>query len=104
MNEKIESNTEKISRRVTLLDIYSRHIEIMFLKLILFLAYIVILFILARLLEAIEWIEVGNLSRRLLDPMTMSVIKLKALLDQRGINYEGAIEKQELAELVESSG
>ena len=76
----------------------------MFLKLILFLAYIVILFILARLLEAIEWIEVGNLSRRLLDPMTMSVIKLKALLDQRGINYEGAIEKQELAELVESSG
>ena len=104
MNEKIESNTEKISRRVTLLDIYSRHIEIMFLKLILFLAYIVILFILARLLEAIAWIEVGNLSRRLLDPMTMSVIKLKALLDQRGINYEGAIEKQELAELVESSG
>jgi E3 ubiquitin-protein ligase RNF103 len=104
VNEKIESNTEKISRRVTLLDIYSRHIEIMFLKLILFLAYIVILFILARLLEAIEWIEVGNLSRRLLDPMTMSVIKLKALLDQRGINYEGAIEKQELAELVESSG
>ena len=104
MKEKIESNTEKISRRVTLLDIYSRHIEIMFLKLILFLAYIVILFILARLLEAIAWIEVGNLSRRLLDPMTMSVIKLKALLDQRGINYEGAIEKQELAELVESSG
>ena len=104
MNEKIESNTEKIGRRVTLLDIYSRNIEIMFLKLILFLAYIVILFILARLLEAIAWIEVGNLSRRLLDPMTMSVIKLKALLDQRGINYEGAIEKQELAELVESSG
>lgn len=76
----------------------------MFLKLILFLAYIVILFILARLIETIAWIELGNLSRRLLDPMTMSVIKLKALLDQRGINYEGAIEKQELAELVESSG
>ena len=104
MNEKIESNTEKKSRRVTLLDIYSLYIEIMFLKLILFLAYIVILFILARLIETIAWIEVGNLSRRLLDPMTMSVIKLKALLDQRGINYEGAIEKHELAELVESSG
>jgi hypothetical protein len=94
VKEKIESNTEKISRRVTLLDIYSRHIEIMFLKLILFLAYIVILFILARLLEAIAWIEVGNLSRRLLDPMTMSVIKLKALLDQRGINYEGCTSVQ----------
>jgi len=104
VNEKIESNTEKKSRRVTLLDIYSLYIEIMFLKLILFLAYIVILFILARLIETIAWIEVGNLSRRLLDPMTMSVIKLKALLDQRGINYEGAIEKHELAELVESSG
>lgn len=76
----------------------------MFLKLILFLAYIVILFILARIIETLTWIEVGNLSRRLLDPMTMSVIKLKALLEQRGINYEGAIEKQELAELVESSG
>lgn len=76
----------------------------MFIKLILFLVYIVILFLLTRILETLTWIEVGNLSRRLLDPMTMSVMKLKALLDQRGISYEGAIEKQELAELVESSG
>lgn len=76
----------------------------MFLKLVLLVAYLFILFLLTRILETLTWIEMGNLSRKLLDPMTMSVMKLKALLDQRGISYEGAIEKQELVDLVESSG
>lgn len=76
----------------------------MFLKLVLLFAYLVVLFMLTRILETLTWIEMGNLSRKLLDPMTMSVMKLKALLDQRGISYEGAIEKQDLADLVESSG
>lgn len=76
----------------------------MFLKLVLLVAYLFILFLLTRILETLTWIEMGNFSRKLLDPMTMSVMKLKALLDQRGISYEGAIEKQELVDLVESSG
>ena len=76
----------------------------MWLKLVLLIIYVAILFILARLLEAVTWVESGQLSRRLLDPMTLSVLKLKALLEQRGVNYETAVEKQDLTELVEATG
>ncbi|KAJ8317391.1 hypothetical protein KUTeg_005295 [Tegillarca granosa] len=76
----------------------------MWLRLLLLLIYFLVLFILARILETVAWGGTSNLSRRLLDPMTMSVLKLKALLEQRGISYEGAVEKQELSELVSSTG
>lgn len=77
----------------------------MWLKLCLLLIYIVVLFILARMLEAISWYETGSLSKRLLDPMTLSVMKLKALLEQRGVGFEGVVlEKSDLTELVEGSG
>ncbi|XP_033757131.1 E3 ubiquitin-protein ligase RNF103-like [Pecten maximus] len=76
----------------------------MWLKLVLVIMYVMVLFVLARILETVTWAESGNISRRLLDPMTMSVLKLKALLEQRGISYEGAVEKRELADLVESTG
>ena len=36
--------------------------------------------------------------------MTLSVLKLKALLEQRGISYDSVVEKSELTELVEASG
>ena len=36
--------------------------------------------------------------------MTLSVLKLKALLEQRGISYDNVVEKLELTELVEASG
>ena len=36
--------------------------------------------------------------------MTLSVLKLKALLEQRGISYDNVVEKSELTELVEASG
>ena len=70
----------------------------------LLLIYLSVLFLLARLLEAISWYEQGQLSRSLLDPMTLSVLKLKALLEQRGISYDNVVEKSELTELVEASG
>lgn len=76
----------------------------MWLKLALFIIYLCMLFVLARVLEAVTWVEKGNISRRLLDPMAMSVLRLKALLEQRGINYETAVEKKELADLVDASG
>lgn len=62
------------------------------------------LFILARLLEAVSWYEQGQISRRLLDPMTLSVLKLKALLEQRGVSYDSMVEKSELTELVDATG
>jgi len=41
---------------------------------------------------------------RLLDPVSLSVRRLKALLDQRGVSYTGVVERQELTELVHQSG
>ena len=65
----------------------------------------IFLFILARIVEAVSWYEAGFLSRRLLDPMSLSVLKLKALLEQRGVSFEEIVlEKKDLTELVESSG
>ncbi|KAL8572682.1 hypothetical protein ACOMHN_049811 [Nucella lapillus] len=75
----------------------------MWLKLCLLLIYIIVLFLLARLVEALTWYETGSLSRRLLDPMTVSVAKLKALLEQRGVSYDTVVEKAELTQLVEGS-
>lgn len=79
----------------------------MWLKLFLLTSYILLLLILSRVLEALSWCEVGYSglwSRQLLDPMVLSVAKLKALLEQRGISYEHVVEKSELKGLVESSG
>lgn len=76
----------------------------MWFKLILLLIYVAVLFVLARVLEAVSWIETGVLSHRLLDPMTLSVLKLKTLLEQRGVSYEGVVEKPELSELVDTTG
>ncbi|XP_041368094.1 E3 ubiquitin-protein ligase RNF103-like [Gigantopelta aegis] len=77
----------------------------MWLKLCLLLIFMIFLFILARIVEAVSWLEAGFLSRRLLDPMSLSVLKLKALLEQRGVSFEEIVlEKKDLTDLVESSG
>ena len=44
------------------------------------------------------------LSSRLLDPVSLSVKKLKTLLDHRGVSYAGVVEKNELYDLVNGSG
>ena len=73
-------------------------------KLFLLALYLTVLFILSRLLETVAYYEGGYLASRLLDPVSLSVRKLKLLLDQRGVSYAGVVEKQELTELIESSG
>lgn len=80
------------------------HLSTMWLKLCLLLIYITVLFLLARILETVTWYETGSLSRRLLDPMALSVAKLKALLEQRGVSYDTVVEKSELCQLVDGSG
>ena len=66
--------------------------------------YLAVLFIVTRLLEAVIWSDQGQISRRFLDPMTISVLRLKALLEQRGVSYDNLVEKGELTDLVEASG
>ncbi|XP_013383163.1 LOW QUALITY PROTEIN: E3 ubiquitin-protein ligase RNF103-like [Lingula anatina] len=76
----------------------------MYLKLLLLMIYILILFVLARILEAVSWYETGYLASKILDPMALSVRKLKLLLDQRGVSYAGVVEKRELKDLVDNMG
>lgn len=73
-------------------------------KLLLLTLYLGVLFLLSRLLEAVAWYDDGYFASRLLDPVSLSVKKLKMLLDQRGISYAGVVEKQELNELMDTSG
>lgn len=76
----------------------------MWVRIVLLIIYIAVLFVIARLLETFAWYDAGLLAHRLLDPMTLSVKKLKALLEQRGVGYEGIVEKKELTGLVEATG
>uniref|UniRef100_T1IIW6 RING-type domain-containing protein n=1 Tax=Strigamia maritima TaxID=126957 RepID=T1IIW6_STRMM len=76
----------------------------MWVKLLLLLAYLLALFFVSRLLEAAAWYEAGLLPYRILDPFSLSVRKLKRLLETRGMSYAGLVEKQELTTLVQSSG
>ncbi|GFO40848.1 E3 ubiquitin-protein ligase rnf103 [Plakobranchus ocellatus] len=84
----------------------------MWLKLCFLLLYVLLLFVAARILEALAWCEVGlpglpsctSHSCHLLDPVLLSVVQLKSLLDQRGLSYEGVVEKSELTELIKASG
>ena len=73
-------------------------------KIFLLAVYLTILFVLSRLLETVAYYEGGYLASRLLDPVSLSVRRLKLLLDQRGVSYAGVVEKQELTELIENSG
>ncbi|XP_013784940.2 LOW QUALITY PROTEIN: E3 ubiquitin-protein ligase RNF103-like [Limulus polyphemus] len=76
-------------------------------RLVLLAFYFLLLFFLSRLLEAVSWYQ-GNstffYSRQILEPISLSVLKLKQILESRGISYAGVVEKQELTALVESSG
>jgi E3 ubiquitin-protein ligase RNF103 len=73
-------------------------------KLVLLTIYLAVLFVLSRILEAVSYYHGGYLANRLLDPVSLSVRKLKAILDQRGVSYTGVIERYELTGLVQTSG
>ncbi|XP_038071008.1 E3 ubiquitin-protein ligase RNF103-like [Patiria miniata] len=74
------------------------------LKLLLLLLFLVLLFLVLRVLEGVAWYETGLVISQLVDPFSLSVRKLKVLLDGRGISYDGVVEKQELTALIEASG
>ncbi|XP_033118339.1 E3 ubiquitin-protein ligase RNF103-like [Anneissia japonica] len=74
------------------------------LKLLLLLLYLILLFVVFRLCELAVWYEAGFVASQLVDPVSLSVRKLKNLLDARGVNYEGMVEKKELSQLVDQSG
>lgn len=69
------------------------------------LSYLLFVFLAARIFEiSSTWLKAGCLATQLLNPFALSVRKLKAILEQRGVSYTGLVEKKELAELVEACG
>lgn len=74
-------------------------------KLLLLVVYFLVVFLTARILDATSsWLEAGCLATHFFDPFTLSVRKLKAILERRGVSYTGIVEKNELVDLVEASG
>lgn len=76
----------------------------MWLKLFFLLLYFIVLFVLARIFEAVVWYETGTFATQLVDPVTLSYKKLKTILECRGLGYSGLHEKKDVSELVEQSG
>ncbi|XP_068596196.1 E3 ubiquitin-protein ligase RNF103 isoform X2 [Brachionichthys hirsutus] len=76
----------------------------MWLKLCFLLLYFAVLFMLARVFEAVAWYETGSFATQLVDPVTLSYKKLKAILECRGLGHSGLDERQAVSELVEESG
>ncbi|XP_078117173.1 E3 ubiquitin-protein ligase RNF103 isoform X1 [Sander vitreus] len=76
----------------------------MWLKLFFLLLYFIVLFMLARVFEAVVWCETGMFASQLVDPVTLSYKKLKTILECRGLGYSGLAEKKDVSELVEKSG
>ncbi len=70
----------------------------------LLLLYLALLFLLVRVIETLSWYEAGFLATQIIDPFSLSVRKLKHLLDGRGVSYDGVVEKKELTNLVHTSG
>jgi len=86
------------------LTVWQLSVVIMWWKLVLLTIYLAVLFVLSRILEVVTHYQGGYLPSRLLDPVSLSVQRLKALLDQRGVSYTGIVERHELTELVQQSG
>ncbi|XP_033633478.1 E3 ubiquitin-protein ligase RNF103-like [Asterias rubens] len=78
--------------------------KIFLLKALLLLLFLVLLFLILRVLEGVAWYETGLVISQIVDPLSLSVRKLKVLLDGRGISYGGVVEKQELTSLLQASG
>ncbi|XP_049806395.1 E3 ubiquitin-protein ligase RNF103-like [Schistocerca nitens] len=65
--------------------------------------YLLLVFIISRLIDFASWFQHGISSTQVVDPLLLSVRQLKQLLDNRGVSYTGYVEKKELVELVDAS-
>lgn len=76
----------------------------MWLRLLFLLLYLVLLFVMARIYEAVVWYETGSFSTQLVDPVTLSYRKLKTILETRGLGDAGVAERTDASHLVQQSG
>lgn len=75
----------------------------MWVPLMLLLLYLVLMFMMCRVLDVLFWCQQGISPTVIVDPIVLSVRQLKQLLEIRGVSYTGYVEKQELAHLVKAS-
>ncbi|NWX96386.1 RN103 ligase, partial [Nothoprocta ornata] len=76
----------------------------MWLKLLLLLLYFAALFALARVLEAAAWGEAGFFATQLVDPLALSVRRLRTILEGRGLGPAAPPARGHARQLVEKSG
>ncbi|KAM6923847.1 E3 ubiquitin-protein ligase RNF103 [Xenentodon cancila] len=76
----------------------------MWLKLFFLLLYFSLLFVLARVLEAVVWYETGAFTMQLVDPVSLSYEQLKTILEVRGLGHSGLENRSDVSELVQKSG
>ncbi|PSN35060.1 E3 ubiquitin-protein ligase [Blattella germanica] len=70
---------------------------------ILLIVYVVLVFLISRIIDLVLWYQHGISSTQIVDPLLLSVRQLKNLLENRGVSYAGYVEKKELVQLVEAS-
>ena len=76
----------------------------MWVPLTLLVLYLVLMFMMCRVLDLLLWCQQGISPTVIVDPIVLSVRQLKQLLEVRGVSYTGYVERQELAHLVKASG
>lgn len=76
----------------------------MWLKLCFLLLYFTLLFVLARVLEAVVWYETGAFTTQLVDPVGLSFDQLRTVLEVRGLGQSGLEDQRDVSELVQESG
>ncbi|XP_063231865.1 E3 ubiquitin-protein ligase RNF103-like isoform X2 [Bacillus rossius redtenbacheri] len=72
-------------------------------QLTLLLVYLIIVFLISRILELVPWYKNGSALVQAVDPFTLSVQQLKQLLESRGVSEIGYVEKKDLVDLVKES-
>ncbi|XP_061581961.1 E3 ubiquitin-protein ligase RNF103 [Cololabis saira] len=76
----------------------------MWLKLFFLLLYFCLLFVLARVLEAVVWCESGAFPMQLVDPLGLSYEQLKTVLEGRGLGHSGLEDRGDARDLLHKSG
>jgi len=64
----------------------------------------VLLFLLCRIIDLVLSYKDGIAPTQIVHPLLLSVLQLKQLLENRGVSYDGYVEKKDLAQMVEASG
>lgn len=73
-------------------------------KFLLLTLYLVVLILLSRILEIFTYYQTGCLANGLINPLSLTVQRLRAILENRGVSHRNVLEKRDLTDLISNSG